>query len=127
MSQRSDALEEQLSEAQSRVSIWKTLLDHLGWKTLLEELGQENYTRQTVVCSTPLNPDSNIYAQEFIKGQFSGVEHTLQYPVEQLEAAKREVALLTKQLENENEIEARIPAYESRVDTPEYRGDEPGS
>lgn len=122
MSEKSDTLEVQVSEVSGRIALWRSLMDHPAWpefKRMLEEL---SYTRQVVVCTTPLSNEMNIYAQEFLKGEFSGIDTALKLPQTQLDEANREIALLNKELENELEAEARERPYESRVDTREHFG-----
>lgn len=117
MSDRISELEEMLSEEADAVSYWRSLLDSAGWRKLLREMRTASDIRKEVVCTTPIHHENGVMAQEFFKGEFSGIEQVLKYPEQQLESAKTRVAILQSQLENEREIEARASAVESRVDT----------
>ena len=115
-----DELEEQRSEVASDLSVWRSFIEHAGWKMLQEAQQEQMEVRKSVVMSTCLNPDSNVYAQEFIKGQFSGIEQLLRYPEDKIEEAKRLLTVLDVKLENHYETEAARKPAESRVDTDEH-------
>lgn len=117
-----DALEMQLSEAASRMSLWRSLMESPAWKEFVRLQTEQMRIRQAVVLTTPLNPDSNIYAQEFLKGEFSGVQSALEFPQNQFEAAKRDVSMLNVQLENYDDAEAAREPPKSRVDTDDHFG-----
>lgn len=115
-------LEEQLSDARDRAHAWKALMEHPSFERFTEELRQQNDIAKSVIMSSPLNPESNVYAQEFFKGEFAGVEKALEFPRNQYEAAQREVTLLTVQLENFDESEIALRPPRSRVDTDDNFG-----
>jgi hypothetical protein len=124
MNDQISQLETQLSEQSSEVSLWRSFIEHPGWAKLRELVEQDMRIRMEVVVSTPLNLDSNIYAQEFFKGEFKGAAEVLGRPEALLEQAKREVEILSQHLENEHETEKRISdAERSRVDTSDHFGE----
>lgn len=122
MSETKDELEGQLSEAANRMSVWRSFISHPGWEMLREIVRANMEQRKVVVMSCPLQPDSNVFAQEFLKGQFSGNQEVLLMPQEQYEAAKRDVSLLNVHLENYDEAEIAGRPPKSRVDTDDHFG-----
>lgn len=122
MSETKGELEEQRSEAASDISIWRSFLKHAGWKMLVTAQQEQMEVRKSVVMGTCLNPDSNVYAQEFLKGEFSGISQLLRYPEDQIEEAKRLLAILDVKLENRYEDEVAARPAKSRVDTDDHFG-----
>lgn len=126
MSKEKEQLEEQLSVLASRLDTWKKLVEHPGWKMLKELAEHERNIRQQAVCLTPINEMSQAFAQEFYKGEFSGIALVLTKPEAQIELLTVERASLMVQLENEDEMEAAISAAgRSRVDQRDWYGGEP--
>ena len=119
-----DQLETRLSEEASRMAMWRSFMDHPGWAEYQRLLRQEMQIRQQVICTTPVNTERGVFAQEFFKGEFSGTNTALEFPQTQYENAKRETSLLNAQLENEYEADERVArATKSRVDTGDHFGE----
>lgn len=117
MSDKADVLESQLSEESARMTLWRSFMEHPGWPEFARLLNEQMNTRQQVICLTPINSEFSAFAQEYFKGEFSGIKTALDLPQAQLDEAKREVTIANQLLENENETEARISAASaSRVD-----------
>jgi hypothetical protein len=119
-----DALETRRSEEASRMSMWKSFMAHPGWEEFKRLLEQDMKIRQQVICTTPVNTERGVFAQEFFKGEFSGINTALEFPQTQYETAKRETSILDAQLENEYEADERVArATKSRVDTDKHFGE----
>lgn len=118
-----DSLENQLSQAASEMDLWRSLQKHPGWELFKGRLLQHMQIRSTVVMTTPLNVDSNVYAQEFLKGEFSGLQTAIDFPQSQFDERKREATLLRAQLENYDDAEIAARPAKSRVDTDDNFGE----
>lgn len=118
-----DELEAKLSEAASEEAIWKSFMDHPGWEKYQAFLQEQMISRQTVVCLTPINTEYSAFAQEFFKGEFSGIRTALSTPVTQREYFRQQVTILQKDLEK-YETETNVDtAFASRLDGDPFGGE----
>ena len=123
MSERSEELEGQLSEAASLATTWKNFMEHPGWKLYEKYLTELASLRQTTVCLTPVNSEYTPYTQEFYKGEASGIIKALDVPQTQFEEADMKRKSLSKQLEVLDETQAAVDVP-SRVGGDPFGGDE---
>lgn len=106
MSERTEELEGQLSEAASLATTWKNFMEHPGWKLYEKMLVEQASLRQTTVCLTPVNSEYTPYTQEFYKGEASGFIKALDIPQTQFEEADMKRKSISQQLEAVDETEA---------------------
>ena len=130
MEQKTHAeLGEILSDKASQVRSLKDLLDHPAWRVYRAALMEQEVGRRGTILLQPLKALDEALAQEFMKGEVSGLNIALITPgviIEQLEA---DIRVLNIQLEQKNEddvVEAvQQPAggSRSRVDDERFYTD----
>lgn len=124
MSEKIDELAGQLGEKSSTLSILKSFVEHPGWELHAKMLEEQQNSRKGEVLFKPLAGDNSVYAQEFMKGEISGLALAQVAPHTQIEVLKLEIKTLQAQLEREDEIEKRTAdvSRRDRVDDPEWTG-----
>ena len=115
---KKDELAGQLSQKASILSVLKELVDHPGWKVHNEILNSQMDLRKGEILLKPLQSTEAVYAQEFSKGEISGLALAQISVHAQIETLRYEIQAATIHLENYNEMEARKAddAGRSRVD-----------
>jgi hypothetical protein len=113
--------EDKYAEMSSELALWKSLLAHPAWKTLdkIAE-GQINERARTLLHS-PLQKMDDALAQEFTKGEASGIELFKSIPQVEYERIESDL----QNLEKEQEDETRSGSTSSG--SPDSNGDELGA
>jgi len=113
MSEKREELEGQLSEMASLATTWKSFMEHPGWELYNRILREQMNLRQQTVCLTPISSENTVYAQEYYKGEFSGIGMALAIPQSQYELVDLRRKTLVKELEIEDDVESEMAARES--------------
>lgn len=116
MSKKED-LENKLSEMASDLSVWQSLMNHPGWKMYEEEMKFQREARLQVL-GEPLKGFGQVFDQEFLKGEGSGIGLAMKYPELRVEILKSDVKRLetTIQLEETNASQVATDVSRGRVD-----------
>lgn len=113
---RKAELEEELSQLSSEAAMWKALLDHPAWEHYFNFIEKQMNMRQVTVCLTPINTEYSAFAQEFFKGEFSGMRKALTLPATEMEQANQRQVIIRKELENYESETAVDSEFASRID-----------
>ena len=132
MSEKTDFLSSKASAAGSKLATLRGLIEHPGWKVFSDIVESQKDLRKGEILMKPLQNTEAVYAQEFMKGEIQGLALAQISIFAHMEVLAAEVQVLSKQLENEHEIEERVAAGTgsgSRVDGGSFGGDDsdPGS
>ena len=116
MSEKINALEDELGQAAEVLSHWESLLEHPGWHRLAT-LVESNIGFRMPEIMRPLGTFGETLAQEFAKGEISGMKMILILPQAQIEMLRADHKRVNVQLEQEMEHEITEKARSgSRVD-----------
>lgn len=110
MSEKLDALEAGLSENGSELAVWRSLMEHPGWALMEKRLDTERKMRALAVSAQSVRSVGEVFAQEYMKGEASGLGLALSMPqteVEQLELEARKLEVLIEGERNALKAEAR--------------------
>jgi hypothetical protein len=122
---RRDELEGKLSQAASKLSAYRSLMEHVGWKMLVKDLEMQR-TGRLLILAEPCSGMGVILQQEFMKGEAAGIYLALNFPETQMEVLKLEMASLETAAELEAESERQrnevAPGSGSRVDSSNWWG-----
>lgn len=124
MSEERDAIAGKLSQTASVLAVWRGFLEHPGWALYSKMLQEQADGRKGEILLKPLKNAEALYAQEFSKGEISGLMLATVSPFAVLEGLKSEVEALEKLEEKQNELEkVRTDAASgSRVDDERFYG-----
>lgn len=131
MSEKLDALEGQLSSLSEQIHTLEKLMEQPGWNVFLNTLAAQSKEREGAVLLKPLNDTGAVYAQEFMKGEVSGLLLAQVLVPTMVEDLRRQRSTTEVQLENQHESEkvGTDAGSGSRVDDEQWHGgdDEPRS
>lgn len=123
MSEKLDALQEDLSEAEVESREWQELFECRGWQRLVEFATLQRNMRKETVILTPISSEHTAYMQEMMKGEVLGIGLVLAFPETQKEMADMKIRTLKLEMEMEDAgEEADARADVSRVDNPDTFG-----
>lgn len=124
MSKRDD-IQARISSVGSQKSVWTSLLEHPGWKLFIKTVLEQKQSRQGEVFLRPLKDMDEVPAQEFMKGEISGLALVEVLAQTQIEMLNLELKTLNLQLETEDvrEKAASKPDAGSRVDSDDWHGE----
>lgn len=128
MSEKSDAiqsLEGKISDKRSQLVLWRGLVEHPGWNLFGKLLASQVDMRKGEILLRPLKNLDEVCAQEFMKGEVSGLSLSQVTAYSVIETLQAEIRTLEFNLENEN---AKADAYPSdaggsRVDNERFYTD----
>lgn len=110
MSERLDALEAGLSENGGDIATWRSFMEHPGWALMEKRLDHDRKMRALAITANSVRSVGEVFAQEFLKGEASGLGHALSMPqteLEQLELEAKKLAVLIEGERDAVKMEAR--------------------
>lgn len=124
MSEKSDKLAGEISQKGSLLAVLRGLTEHPGWELYMQVLISQQDARKGEILLKPLGSTEAVYAQEFMKGEISGLVLAQVSIFAQIEGLRADLQVTETKLEIENELEkARTDGGEqSRVDDPNWHG-----
>lgn len=89
-----------------------------GWKLLMQTMKDQRDLRLGEYAFKPLDSADKIYAQEFIKGEVSGLALAMVTPEAMIQVLSQQISLDNAQRENREQLEEQkaADARRSRVD-----------
>ena len=122
MSDKALLLAEEISDKASYLAVWRSFVDHPGWKLFHDLLEEQKNSRKGEILFKPLKDSEALYAQEFMKGEISGLTLAQVGPFALIEGLKADVQVSEAKLEQENERESQSTdgRNASRVDGPSF-------
>lgn len=125
MREKEEALERGISEAASELSIWRSLQEHPGWVLLEKYMTSEKTLRAFAVLNNPIHQAGQVYAQEFMKGEASGLGLIQNFPATQVEVLKIEISKLEVMVEREHDATKAETSVDdgSRIESSEFTRD----
>lgn len=123
MSEKIDQLEGRLSEKGSLLAVYRSFTEHPAWAMYTRLLEDQMNTRKGEILLKPLKSTEQVYEQEYMKGEISGLTLAQVSIFAIMEGLDQEVKATRVQLEREHEAENRISADGgSRVDSKQWHG-----
>ena len=122
MSAKLDSLEGERSQKASLLSELSSLVEHSGWKVFAQTLESQKTGRIGEILLRPLKSADEIYAQEFVKGEVSGLTLAQVSVFSMIESLKAEIRVLDQKVEVESEYSSERPEPEigKRLDGSAY-------
>ena len=105
MSEETDAMAGEISQSASLLSTLHSFTEHAGWKVFNEMLDEQKNSRLGQFAFKPLNSMDEVLAQEFMKGEMSGLSLAQVALFAYMETLKSSIELANAKLEKENEQE----------------------
>lgn len=123
MSEKTDLLEGRLSEKGSMLAVYRSFTEHPAWHMYARLLNDQMNTRKGEILLKPIKSTEQIYEQEYMKGEISGLTLAQVSIFAIIEGLEQEVKVTREQLESEHEAEKRVSSDGgSRVDSNEWHG-----
>ena len=88
------SLESRRVELGEALHLWKALSEHRGWQMLYKLAEEQRAMRQNTVCLTPVSSFGEVLAQEFAKGEVSGLALLITLPEVQMDIVEAEIKSL---------------------------------
>jgi hypothetical protein len=102
--------------------MWRSLLEHPGWQRLEKWLQDEKTLRAFAVLNNPIHQMGQVFSQEFLKGEGSGLSLVQGFPATQVEALTSEIQKLQILVERESDAaqDAATADAGSRVESSDF-------
>ena len=127
MSEKLDALEAGLSENGSDVATWRSLMEHPGWALMEKRLDHDRRMRALAITANSVRSVGEVFAQEFLKGEASGLGHALSMPQTELEQLELEAKKLAVLIEGERDAIKSKERADERSRVPSDDGSVPSA
>lgn len=124
MSEKTDKMAGEISNKGSLLAVLRGLTEHPGWAIYSGMLQDQQDIRKGEVLLKPLPSTEAVYAQEFMKGEISGLSLAQISLFAHIEQLRSDVQVSEAKLERENELEKErtTRGSESRVDGDAFGG-----
>lgn len=122
MNEKQARLEGEISQKASNLATLRSFTEHPGFAIFHKIMEGQKDLRKGEILYKPLQNSEALYAQEFMKGEISGLTLSQISVFAQIETLKSDLQAATFQLENERELakEKSEADGRSRVDGPTF-------